>query len=108
MRKHPLYTFEYFMNRPYAYYRDKYKCRICNGFVLPHEARFHHIEQKLPKELVNKVNNLMTVHEHCHNLIHNNDSLDNLSPQTIKKIEKYRKKLGISEDRSRKPITEVG
>ena len=38
MSKHSLYNFEYFMNRPYAYNRDKGKCRVCGGYVEPKEA----------------------------------------------------------------------
>mgnify|MGYP003532326722 CR=1 FL=1 len=39
MNKNPHYNFEYFMNRPYAYNRDKGKCRLCGGYVEPNEAR---------------------------------------------------------------------
>lgn len=95
MSKSKLYTFEYFMNRPYAYNRDKQKCRICNGLVDPNEARFHHISPKLPSHMVNKVINLATVHKYCHQLIHSDECLETLSPKTRKQIDKYRGKLDL-------------
>lgn len=91
--KNPLYNFEYFMNRPYAYNRDKGKCKICNGYVEPNESHFHHIDPKLQRDKVNKVSNLITTHLYCHTLIHNNDEPENLSEKTAKNLAKYRKKL---------------
>ena len=91
--KKPIYNFEYFMNRPYAYNRDKGKCRLCNGYVEPHESYFHHIDPKLPIESVNKVKNLITTHDYCHKLIHNEDLPEDLSEETLKRLAKYRKKL---------------
>ena len=91
--KKPIYNFEYFMNRPYAYNRDKGKCRLCNGYVEPHESYFHHIDPKLPIERVNKVKNLITTHDYCHKLIHSEDLPEDLSEETLKRLAKYRKKL---------------
>ena len=91
--KKPIYNFEYFMNRPYAYNRDKGKCRVCNGYVEPYESYFHHIDQKLPIESVNKVKNLITAHDYCHKLIHSEEMPTDLSEETLKKLAKYRKKL---------------
>ncbi len=93
MSKSPLYNFEYFMNRPYTYNRDRGKCKVCGGFVEPNEARFHHVNKKLPINLINKVINLITVHQYCHDLIHNNSEPEGLSEKTIKNLKKYRKKL---------------
>ena len=93
MSKNPLYNFEYFMNRPYTYNRDKGKCKICNGYVEPNEARFHHINPKLPLNEVNKVKNLATTHDFCHKLVHNNEKAENLSEETQKRLAKYRKIL---------------
>ena len=93
MKKSPLYNFEYFMNRPYTYNRDKGKCKICGGFVEPNEARFHHVETKLPADKINKVKNLITVHKYCHDLIHSDKEPNGLSEKTLKTLEKYRKKL---------------
>lgn len=93
MSKSPLYNFEYFMNRPYTYNRDRGKCKICGGYVEPNEARFHHVNKKLPINLINKVINLITVHQYCHELIHNNSEPEGLSEKTTKNLVKYRKKL---------------
>ncbi len=97
MSKSPLYNFEYFMNRPYTYNRDRGKCKICGGYVEPNEARFHHVEKKLPINQINKVKNLATVHKYCHDLIHNNSEPEGLSEKSIKNLEKYRKKLNESD-----------
>lgn len=93
MSKHKLYNFEYFMNRPYVYNRDRFKCKICGGLMLPHEVIIHHVNPKLDITLVNKVTNLITVHEYCHKLIHNDDDITTLSSKTQKSIKKYREKL---------------
>jgi len=91
--KSRLYNFEYFMNRPYTYNRDKGKCKICNGYVEPYEVHTHHVDPKLPWNEVNKVKNLITTHLYCHQLIHNDTMPDNLSEETLKRLAKYRKKL---------------
>jgi 5-methylcytosine-specific restriction endonuclease McrA len=93
MSKNPLYNFEYFMNRPYTYNRDKGRCKICNGYVDPNESRFHHVNPKLPLNEVNKVKNLITTHEYCHKLVHNDEMPEKLSEKTPKTLAKYRKKL---------------
>lgn len=93
MSKIPIYNFEYFMNRPYTYNRDKGKCKICGGYVEPNEARFHHVDKKLPSNQINKVKNLITVHQYCHDLIHSNTEPTSLSEKTLKNIAKYRMKL---------------
>lgn len=90
MSKHKLYNFEYFMNRPYAYNRDRGKCRVCGGFLPPNEVRTHHVTTRLEKNRVNKVKNLISVHEFCHNLIHNEAEPQGLSDKTVKNILKYR------------------
>ena len=36
--------------------------------MLPHEVIIHHVNPKLDITLVNKVMNLITVHEYCHKL----------------------------------------
>lgn len=52
-------NFEYFMNREYAYNRDKGKCKCCGRYFsdnLPKHC--HHVNNKLPVEKINKVSNL--------------------------------------------------
>lgn len=89
--KNPLYNFEYYMNRPYVYRRDKGKCKICGGYVEPYEAHIHHVNKNLQTNVVNKPKNLATTHLYCHNLIHNDSIPTNLSDKTLKQIAKYRK-----------------
>ena len=52
-------NFEYFMNREYAYNRDKGKCKCCGRYfseLIPKHC--HHVNPRLPIERINKVPNL--------------------------------------------------
>lgn len=86
-------NFEYYMNREYAYNRDKGKCKCCgkilNGGIIGH---CHHVDNKLPIDKINKVLNLAWVCMDCHHMIHNSP-LVNVDVKTEKKIRKYREKL---------------
>ena len=57
------------MNREYAYNRDKGKCKCCGRFfsntVIGH---CHHVDNKLPLERINKVQNLAWVCVDCHHI----------------------------------------
>jgi group II intron reverse transcriptase/maturase len=89
-----IYNFEYFLNRAYAYNRDKGKCRICGGNVFPSELHTHHIDNKLPIHLINKVINLASTHETCHQLIHNNNyDLSHYGSKVQDKVRGFRDKL---------------
>lgn len=81
--KSELYTTEYIINREYRVNMDKWKCIICKEHVGKY-YRTHHVKL-LPKNLVNKINNLRTVCSKCHNLIHSAVRTKN------KKVIKYRK-----------------
>ena len=51
-----LYTYEFYMNRCYAFNRDKGKCTICKETLLGiGDTQTHHIISKLPADKVNKV-----------------------------------------------------
>ena len=86
-------NFEYYMNREYAYNRDKGKCKCCRRFfsrtVIGH---CHHVDNKLPLEKINKVQNLAWVCMECHYMIHNSPII-NVDVKTEQKILKYRQKL---------------
>lgn len=88
-----LYTFEFYMNRCYAFNRDKGKCKICGTYLYPSETETHHIDYTLLNDKVNKINNLATTCEHCHDLIHaqtvNMENI-NLKQKEMKKLFKYR------------------
>lgn len=90
-----LYNFEFFMNRCYAFNRDKGKCKICGDILQPFNTRTHHINNRLPLDEINKVSNLATVCDKCHTLIHKKDidksDISHLKASAIKKLEKYRK-----------------
>jgi RNA-directed DNA polymerase len=82
------------MNREYAFNRDKGKCKCCKkdlyGLIQKH---CHHVNNKLPMDKINKVNNLAWVCYDCHKMIHNSPIPVNTDKKVIKKIEKYREKL---------------
>lgn len=93
--KSKLYNFEFFMNRGYVYNVDKGKCRLCGKeFQEYDDIETHHIAPQLPIEKVNRVENLATMHQKCHKIIH---SLNNLSEEFPKrvwnKVQSFRNKL---------------
>ena len=86
-------NFEYFMNREYAYNRDKGKCKCCGKYFDNSVIRHcHHVDNKLPPEKINKVQNLIWVCRDCHYMIHNSP-IYNVDIKTERKILKYREKL---------------
>lgn len=93
----PIYNFEYYLNRAYAFNRDKGKCRICGKEI---ESKYtlntHHISPKLPLNLVNKTINLASMHKSCHKDLHSLKPLEEFSPKIAKKIENFRKKLDLT------------
>lgn len=87
------YNFEYFLNRAYAFNRDKGKCRVCGEEVENFNLNIHHINPKLPLETVNRVNNLASVHDYCHHKIHSQQDDSSLGKKIWSKILKFREKL---------------
>lgn len=88
------YNFEYFMNREYAFNRDKGKCKCCKIELSGNtEKHCHHVDNKLPMNKINKVSNLVWVCKKCHRMIHNSPIPENTDLKIVKKIEKYRNKL---------------
>lgn len=87
-----LYNFEFHLNRPYAYKRDRGKCRCCGTKLEPYNICVHHIQPYLVKCKVNKLDNLACVCVKCHSLIHAKSEilLDN---KIKRKIEKFRNEL---------------
>ncbi|MCY9665839.1 group II intron reverse transcriptase/maturase [Paenibacillus alginolyticus] len=92
-RKKKLYNFEFFLNRIYAYNRDKGKCRVCGIYLSPYEVHTHHIRPYLPIELVNRVNELASTHLECHQYIHDGIEHADLGQTVWNKILKFRAKL---------------
>jgi len=89
----PLFNFEYFLNSGYAFNRDKEKCRICGEFLDGFNVEFHHIKVLLPTELINRVPNLASVCNACHDLIHSNCCISNMPKKISRKLKRMRKKL---------------
>lgn len=89
-----IYNLEYYLNRMYAFNRDRMKCRIC-GLPILHGDEFHshHINNRLPLSEMNRVNNLLSTHNKCNWLIHGLISPIGFSEKAIANAEKYRKKL---------------
>ena len=89
-------NFEYYMNREYAYSRDKGKCKCCgNAFSLMLQKHCHHVKNKLPLDRINKVPNLVWLCEPCHRMVHNSPIPPELDAKTVGKIMKYREKLKL-------------
>ena len=94
MYKENKYNFEYYMNREYAFNRDKGKCRCCGKYLLYDDTRAcHHTKPYLPINLVNKVENLAWVCDKCYKQIHSPKEIDSEDIKIKRKIEKFRAKL---------------
>lgn len=87
------YNMEYYLNRPYAFNRDKGKCRVCGTALYKGNFHTHHIKPKLNMNKVNRVNNLASVCIQCHKGIHNNKDLSVFGEKIWNKILKFREKL---------------
>ena len=88
------YNFEYFMNREYAFNRDKGKCKCCGAvFSRAVVKHCHHVNNKLPLDRINKVPNLAWLCAPCHRMVHSSPILPNMDTKTVRKIKKYREKL---------------
>jgi len=89
-----IYNFEYFMNREYAFNRDKWKCRCCGADLTHRKDRHcHHVNRQLPLEKINKVPNLAWLCRECHQRVHSFYAPVNIDEKTKKKILKFREKL---------------
>lgn len=87
-----LYNFEFYMNRDYAFNRDRGKCRVCGRYLWGINPQCHHINPYLPLNKVNKVRNLASVCPDCHRLVHNEESID-YCKEAKEKLEKFRSTL---------------
>ena len=97
-----IYNFEYFMNREYAFNRDKWKCRCCGtNLTYRSDKHCHHVNRRLPMEQINKVPNLAWVCRSCHLRIHSYHAPVNLEAKTKQKILKMREKLDKTKSTSK-------
>ena len=82
-------NFEFYMNRDYAYNRDRGKCKACGCYLYGTNPQCHHINPSLPLNQVNKVKNLASLCPTCHALVHNNQVVEG-KPKQVQKIEMFR------------------
>lgn len=89
------YNFEYFMNRAYAFNRDRGKCRACSEDIWsPKDVHIHHVRPYLPLNKVNRVDQLATMHKLCHERVHSPNDFSHLyDKKSWKKILDFREKL---------------
>jgi uncharacterized protein with PIN domain len=88
-----MYNFEYYMNREYAYNRDRGKCKICNVTLTETNRHCHYITEKLSLDRINKVPNLAWVCTTCDGYIHDGEKPKTFDKKLIEKIRKYQRKL---------------
>lgn len=87
-------NFEYFMNREYAFNRDKFVCRCCKKPLYSDPGKeCHHVQTNLPMSKINKVSNLAWLCRDCHKMVHNKPIPDEIDHKTKKKILNFREKL---------------
>lgn len=88
-----LYNFEYYMNREYAFNRDRSKCRICGCQLTKDNMECHHIQPQLRPDKVNKVSNLAWLCRQCHRVVHGSPVPDSYTDRQKSKINKFRELL---------------
>ncbi len=91
-----MYNFEYYLNRPYAFNRDKGMCKVCGEMLWADNVQIHHVDPDLPLYLANRVQYLATTCKTCHGMIHDNKDYAFLDKKTWGKILYFREKLGKS------------
>lgn len=90
-----IYNFEYYMNREYAFNRDKGKCKCCGNLLLYNSRICHHIVENLPIDKINQVSNLAWVCNECHEVIHSGIVQSKYETKILNKIKKYQEKLKV-------------
>ena len=86
-----VFNFEYFMNREYAYNRDKGKCKCCKKPLFLDDRKFCcHVKRELPIEKVNKVQNLVWLCNECYRMVNNGPIPPDIDEKVLKKIQKYK------------------
>lgn len=82
-----VYNFEYFMNREYAYNRDKGKCKCCKKpLFLDNKKYCYHVKGELPLGKVNKVQNLVWLCNDCYRMVNNGPIPPNIDEKVLKKM----------------------
>ncbi|WP_456364001.1 group II intron reverse transcriptase/maturase [Priestia aryabhattai] len=93
------YNVDYIITRARAFNRDKGQCKCCSRNVGKYgiQLHMHHKNPTLNLSEVNKINNLVTLCENCHRILHSNSiyeesnsKFSHLSKKGWKKLESYR------------------
>jgi len=88
-----VFNFEYFMNREYAYNRDKGKCKCCRYWLSEKNGRYcYHVSNNLSLEEINKVQNLIWLCGRCYRMVNNGPIADGTDEKVLKRIVKYKRK----------------
>lgn len=88
------YNFEYYMNREYAFNRDRGKCKCCGVELTPEVPKHcHHIQNTLHIDKINKVPNLAWLCAACHEMVHTGVIHPGVPTKAAEKIVKYQEKL---------------
>lgn len=88
-----VYNFEYFMNREYAYNRDKGKCKCCKKPLFLDDKKFcYHVKGEVPLDKINKVQNLIWLCNDCYRMVNNGPIPPDIDGKVLKKIQKYKQK----------------
>lgn len=91
------YNFEYFMNREYAYNRDKGICRCCKTVLTEDNRHCHQMYGELPINKINKVPNLIWLCKECDVYIHGKPTPDGIAVKIARKIKTYRARLQLKD-----------
>ena len=98
-------NFEFYMNRDYAFNRDRGKCRGCGCYLYGSNPQCHHINPFLPINEVNKVKNLATLCQNCHSMIHGNQEIKG-TPKQIDKIKRFQKQYADGKIKAEKRLNQ--
>lgn len=90
-----LNNFEYYMNREYAYNRDKGRCKICGDNLKSNYRHCQRIDGTLPLDKINKVSNLAWFCYNCLKMVQSKNEPQEINTKMKSKILKYRKKLKV-------------
>lgn len=93
-----LYNFEYYMNREYAYNQTLWRtkgihgCNVCRAELVAGNRECHHKRLDLPKDQVNRVENLVWLCHTCHIYVERGlPEKNHLNAKQRKKIEELQK-----------------
>ena len=90
-----LNNFEYYMNREYAYNRDKGRCRICGENLKSYQRYCQRVDGKKPLNEINKVGNLAWFCVNCLGIVKSGIIPYNVNSKMKSKILKYQEKLKV-------------